>query len=181
MYHVITATAAYASHILGLCISGTVHSVYKKTINIQLGQHLLALQSAASPLSPISLITDMEGRSMDQLPIRPGQPVNVLGDRIEIVMPDSASAGCSSSFYISRKRSTNRDWPLCPQAFPTRDFARGCIASCPPRTSEAFACCPTPIRVRQNLLISSLKLPGSGCRPACSFLRRDSMRTLPAH
>ena len=98
MYHVITATAAYASHILGLCISGTVHSVYKKTINIQLGQHLLALQSAASPLSPISLITDMEGRSMDQLPIRPGQPVNVLGDRIEIVMPDSASAGCSSSF-----------------------------------------------------------------------------------
>ena len=160
MYHVITATAAYASHILGLCISGTVHSVYKKTINIQLGQHLLALQSAASPLSPISLITDMEGRSMDQLPIRPGQPVNVLGDRIEIVMPD---------------------WPLCPQAFPTRDFARGCIASCPPRTSEAFACCPTPIRVRQNLLISSLKLPGSGCRPACSFLRRDSMRTLPAH
>ena len=37
MYHVITATAAYASHILGLCISGTVHSVYKKTINIQLG------------------------------------------------------------------------------------------------------------------------------------------------
>ena len=98
MCHVITTTSTYADQILSCRISGTVHSVYKKTINIRLGQHLLALQSTASPLSPISLITDMEGQSMDQLPIRPGQPVNVLGDRIEIVMPDSASAECSSSF-----------------------------------------------------------------------------------
>ena len=123
MYHVITATADYASHILGLCISGTVHSVYKKTINIQLGQHLLALQSAASPLSPISLITDMEGRSMDQLPIRPGQPVNVLGDRIEIVMPDSASAGCSSSFL-----------------YQPEEIYESRLASLPPGFSHARLC-----------------------------------------
>ena len=78
MCHVITTTSTYADQILSCRISGTVHSVYKKTINIRLGQHLLALQSTASPLSPISLITDMEGKSMDQLPIRPGQPVNCL-------------------------------------------------------------------------------------------------------
>lgn len=98
MCHVITTTSTYADQILSRCISGTVHSVYKKTINIQLGQHLLALQQAASPLSPISLLTDMEEGAMDKLSIHPGQPVQIRGRKIEISRPGYMASGFTASF-----------------------------------------------------------------------------------
>ena len=60
MNRVITHTSTYADNILCQCSSGIVHSVYNKTINIQTEGQLLALQSAASPLSPVSLVTNLE-------------------------------------------------------------------------------------------------------------------------
>ena len=48
MYPTITAIAAYAAQQLEECRFWTVHSVYKKTVNLQSGERLLALQAASS-------------------------------------------------------------------------------------------------------------------------------------
>ena len=42
MYPTITAIAAYAAQQLEECRFWTVHSVYKKTVNLQAGERLLA-------------------------------------------------------------------------------------------------------------------------------------------
>lgn len=74
----ITATSEYAAAFLeGHPMHGTVHSVYRKTINLSLEGELLALQAARSPLSPISLITGLSGGEMADLELCPGAPVLV--------------------------------------------------------------------------------------------------------
>ena len=77
MYPTITAIAAYAAQQLEECRFWTVHSVYKKTVNLQAGERLLALQAASSPMSPISIITDMDVRAFEVLPVKPGQQVSI--------------------------------------------------------------------------------------------------------
>lgn len=77
MYHTITAAANYAVKILNCHTSGVVHSVYRKTINLDLNGQLLALQTAASPISPISLITALDSSAMEALKAAPGQPVSI--------------------------------------------------------------------------------------------------------
>ncbi|BDF04462.1 DUF2877 domain-containing protein [[Clostridium] hylemonae] len=84
MNRVITHTSTYADNILCQCSSGIVHSVYNKTINIQTEGQLLALQSAASPLSPVSLVTNLEQEDLASPVIRPGQPVRLSGEAVEI-------------------------------------------------------------------------------------------------
>ena len=87
MYPTITAIAAYAAQQLEECRLWTVHSVYKKTVNLQAGERLLALQAASSPMSPISIITDMDVRAFEVLPVKPGQQVSIAGSRIIISSP----------------------------------------------------------------------------------------------
>ena len=87
MYPTITAIAAYAAQQLEECRFWTVHSVYKKTVNLQAGERLLALQAASSPMSPISIITDMDARAFEVLPVKPGQQVSIAGSRIIISSP----------------------------------------------------------------------------------------------
>ena len=72
MQIMITDLSLYAKTILEQHSSWTVHSVYRKTINLQSGDLLLALQTAGSPLSPISLITDLSEAGMDALKAVPG-------------------------------------------------------------------------------------------------------------
>lgn len=75
MQIMITDLSLYAKTILEQHSSWTVHSVYRKTINLQSGDLLLALQTAGSPLSPISLITDLSESGMDALKAVPGMEI----------------------------------------------------------------------------------------------------------
>lgn len=77
MHCSITHTSLYAVKRLQLHKEGIVHSVYRKTVNISLGGSLLALQVQDSPLSPLSLITELHEAQLDALPIQPGQPVTI--------------------------------------------------------------------------------------------------------
>ncbi len=119
----VTAASRYALALLRTHTHGTVHSVYRKTVNLLLEadpseglppdpgrtpgrsqvprageipgriipgattadisqapcmrEILVALQAAGSPLSPISLITELSGEQMAALPIRAGMEVSV--------------------------------------------------------------------------------------------------------
>ena len=74
--YAITATSGYAAGLLNNhSVCGTVHSVYRKTVNLSLDGELLALQAAASPLSPISLITALTAEEIGALGVTPGSPV----------------------------------------------------------------------------------------------------------
>lgn len=63
---------------------GTVHSVYRKTINLSVNGRLLALQADGTPLSPLSLITELPSDIMNTLPIEKGELVRISGESIEI-------------------------------------------------------------------------------------------------
>lgn len=71
----ITRTSQYAFDFLNRHRRGVVHSVYKKTINLEMDGQLLAIQVSGSPLSPLSLITDQTAESLDTLKLQPGDPV----------------------------------------------------------------------------------------------------------
>lgn len=91
MISVITDTSTYADDFMCQCSSGTVHSVYRKTINIQAQGQLLALQSAASPLSPVSLMTNLTAGQLEALHIEPGQAVRFSRDSIEVICSGNPS------------------------------------------------------------------------------------------
>lgn len=80
----ITDASAYACGVLQSHSAGTVHSVYRKTINLLFSGQLLALQAANSPLSPLSLITDQTEAQMQAFPAAAGQPVSASDGQIVI-------------------------------------------------------------------------------------------------
>jgi hypothetical protein len=80
----ITTIGTYAMEILNSVSEGLVHSVYRKTINIQFGDYLLALQVALSPVSPVSLITELDAASMETLPVSPGLKVKASPGTLSI-------------------------------------------------------------------------------------------------
>ena len=120
MYPTITAIAAYAAQQLEECRFWTVHSVYKKTVNLQAGERLLALQAASSPMSPISIITDMDVRAFEVLPVKPGQQVSIAGSRILISSP-----GHTVDFWCRPKKvcCTRLTCPSGP--FPCKELLTG--------------------------------------------------------
>lgn len=71
----ITIVPTYAIAVLKNHTCGSVHSIYNKTINLQFGNYLLSLQTAGSPLSPVSLITELCPGDMAGLRLEPGQTV----------------------------------------------------------------------------------------------------------
>lgn len=74
----------YAEMLLKSSHTGAVHSVYRKTVNLSINNELLALQAKASPLSPISLITDLSSSDMSELGLNPGNPVRFSEAHIDI-------------------------------------------------------------------------------------------------
>ena len=80
----IQRTTALVRQLLSARTTGTVHSVYRKTINLSFDGTLVALQAAGSPLSPISLITTLAGQEMSHLPVSAGLPVSVAGEAIHL-------------------------------------------------------------------------------------------------
>lgn len=65
-------------------LTGYVHSSYGKAINLCAGSVFLALQPAGSPVSPISLITELSARDFAALSVMKDQPVRIYPDRVEI-------------------------------------------------------------------------------------------------
>lgn len=76
-YQVLT-TSTYAKEILNSNNHGIVHSVYRNTINVSVGRYLLALQSKNSPLSPISIITNLSSEQFQNLPFSVGDSITIL-------------------------------------------------------------------------------------------------------
>ncbi len=97
MHFNITSIGSYALDILNSASEGRVHSVYRKTINIQIGTYLLALQAASSPISPVSLITELNAPSMEILPVFPDLSVRISEDTLSIYSSDSVF-----HFYFSK-------------------------------------------------------------------------------
>ncbi len=84
MNYKIRRLADYAACLLHAEKSGVVHSVYRKTINLSAGGRLVSIQAADSPLSPISLISELTGSEMARLGIEPGQPFAVREGILQI-------------------------------------------------------------------------------------------------
>ncbi len=80
----ITQMSDLALHILKNKRNGEIHSVYRKTINIRMDGELLALQAFQSPLSPISLITELNEGSMKNLTLREGDAVRITDSSVII-------------------------------------------------------------------------------------------------
>lgn len=72
MNYQVLKMSTYAQDILAENNQGIVHSVYRNTINVSIHNHLLAIQTKNSPLSPISLITDLDTEAFSQLPYTVG-------------------------------------------------------------------------------------------------------------
>lgn len=62
-----------------------VHSVYRRTINLSVGKKFLALQTKDSPLSPISIITNLSASEVEKLNIQKKDLVIVSESKIQIV------------------------------------------------------------------------------------------------
>lgn len=95
--------SCYAKQLLRGASRGTVHSVYRRTINLTIegsGKRLAALQTEESPLSPISLITGLSASDMEALPIKKGDAVKFSGGCLEI---DSFGKTCRF-FYSDAKK-----------------------------------------------------------------------------
>lgn len=88
--HNIVHASQYALGFLHKFHTGTVHSVYRKTINLVFNRQLLAIQAEDSPLSPISLITDMSQEEMEELPVSKGQSVRIADKKILIFTEDTS-------------------------------------------------------------------------------------------
>ncbi len=71
----IAKLSTYASQIIQNETVGSVHSVYRSTINIMVNDHLLALQTKHSPFSPISLITNLNHDEFNEVNIEEGQTI----------------------------------------------------------------------------------------------------------
>ena len=80
----ITDTSDYLNELLSGETNGTVHSVYRKTINLSIGGTLAALQAKGSPISPISLITTLTSEEMESLEISAGDFVTLKENIITI-------------------------------------------------------------------------------------------------
>lgn len=72
----------YAAEILKKYKTGKVHSVYRKTVNLSFGEYLVAIQSAGSPVSPVSLITDSSEKQLKEIGAVAGTEVYIKSDSI---------------------------------------------------------------------------------------------------
>ena len=94
MEYQIKQISYYAENILERLMAGTVHSVYRRTINLTDGRQILSLQTDHSPLSPISLITGLTADGFGRLTVSPGDTVHFQKDGI--LISGDGKAPCAS-------------------------------------------------------------------------------------
>ncbi len=99
MEYQIKQISYYAENILEHLTTGTVHSVYRRTINLTDGRQILSLQTAHSPLSPISLISGLTAENFELLSVKPGDTVHFQKDRLLISNPN---AECAPHLFLCK-------------------------------------------------------------------------------
>ena len=100
----ITDTSDYLNELLSGETSGTVHSVYRKTINLSIGGTLAALQAKGSPISPISLITTLTSEKMESLEISAGDFVTLKENIIIIYRSNRTLQASTDMNTLDNKR-----------------------------------------------------------------------------
>lgn len=75
----------FAFETLESATSARVHSIYRKTINLDVNGQILAVQVEDSPLSPISLITDMTQEDMEELGLAFHQQLSINQEELYLV------------------------------------------------------------------------------------------------
>ncbi len=89
----ITSYSVYAQGILRQGSVATVHSVYRNTINLWIGETVLSLQPAGIPLSPLSLATDLSADQFALLDVAPGDAANFRDEEIILAKWRFAKSG----------------------------------------------------------------------------------------
>lgn len=112
----ITKTSYFASDAVRRHTSGKVHSVYRKTINLSFSGQLIAIQAAGSPLSPISMITELDASKLEALGIASGDAVSATQTAIII---HSSIAVYSFDLTDARLYQTLFTPVLCPEDIRT--------------------------------------------------------------
>lgn len=92
MNYQIKQSSNYAKQILCRLSTGTIHSIYRRTVNLTDGKKILSLQADGSPLSPISLICDLSAEAMNTLDIKAGN--RVFFDRETITLQGNSKPCC---------------------------------------------------------------------------------------
>ena len=72
----IISCSTYARGQLRRAQGGTVHSVYRKTANLRVGDGLLSLQARGTPASPLTLETDLDAAGFAALALKRGMEAN---------------------------------------------------------------------------------------------------------
>ena len=80
----VIALSTYALHVIQNEEKATVHSVYRNTINVTINDSLLAIQTKNSPVSPISLITNLSPEDFTLLSLAPVQILILKYDKAKI-------------------------------------------------------------------------------------------------
>lgn len=90
----------YVETLLKNACAGLIHSVYQKTVNLSFDGALIALQANRSPLSPISLITNLSSADMKALNLTPGDRVYLSETGILL----NSSGETHSVFYAGAEK-----------------------------------------------------------------------------
>ena len=69
MFFFIRTLTSWVLPILDHPDTGTVHSAYGKAVNLVFGSRMVSLQPLGSPVSPLSLITDVNAENFASLPL----------------------------------------------------------------------------------------------------------------
>ena len=109
----------FVSSVISHNVHGAIHSVYRKTININLNGQLIAIQCFGSPVSPLSLISNLTENDFDALDVEPGMSVTVTPNEMLIhrdSLPDIHIDYSSANIlptYFDHHISTSGQKSLC--------------------------------------------------------------------
>lgn len=104
----------YAEAILKSAHDGMVHSVYRKTVNLNIKNRIIALQADGSHLSPLSLITASSSSDMETLMLKKGDPVTISEDQIVICSSSSVHhVSCNNADRYDLLLSGSLDTDAC--------------------------------------------------------------------
>lgn len=116
MRYSIQKISLYGEDIIKNSLRGSVHSAYKKAVNLFLNNRLLSLQPAGSPMSPVSLITDISGKRFEELEIETDDGVIIESNMIII----NSRAHSSGEYRFSFSEAMTADLHLSKYLIPIK-------------------------------------------------------------
>lgn len=143
----IIQTSDYCRSLLQKDSIGNIHSVYRKTINLQLAGHLFALQDCQSVLSPVSLITSLSAEEINHLGVRTDMDVKISSGAITIPQISDLSFSFSDSVTQDLRLAPTSKEPgvLIPLIQSSLDLSEGNGFSEIFRSSAGSDCLSDPV------------------------------------